>query len=312
MHKIITTEALTKRYGPITALDNLTLQVTGKVVGLLGPNGAGKSTLLRLLMGFTRPTSGRLYMLGLSVQHEALKIHQLVGYMPEYESFIPGMNAVSYVRLAGCLVGLSSKEAIQRTHKVLDFIGMGEDRYRPLEALSVGMRQKVKFAQAIVHDPQLILLDEPTAGLDHRARYEMLEFISEVARRQTHVLISTHILADIERLCDEIIILNHGQLVLYEKFSALENIPGCYEIKAQGDLEGFERGLIQTGLNIQIVKDGIYRVWREPPLEDATFIFKVALETNTQVRECKLAQTSLHQIFIRTLDTRYGTTYSGV
>ncbi len=246
---VIQTDLLSMRYGSIRALDGLSLSMEGGAVGLLGPNGAGKSTLIKILLGFLAPDTGEARMFGLDTRSQSREIRQKIGYMPENESFLPGMTAVSYVRLAGRLVGMSSREAMQRTHMVLNYLGMGEERYRNIEGYSTGMKQKVKFAQALVHHPELLLLDEPTSGLDPRSRDEMLSIIREVARgKGIHVLLSTHILPDVEAVCDSVIILDKGRKIIQDEIGNLVSTgDSSYEVRIEGDGNRFREILEGAG-----------------------------------------------------------------
>jgi ABC-2 type transport system ATP-binding protein len=203
---------LTKRYGTITALNNVDAVVEGKIIGLLGPNGAGKSTLLKCLLGLI-PYQGHAKVLGLSAATHGAEIRDRVGYMPEQESFISGMNAVEQCTYAGELSGLPRNEAMQRAHAALYYAGVEEKRYQPIDGYSTGLKQRVKLAQALVHDPELLFLDEPTNGLDPRSREDMLELISELpARRDCAIVLSTHLLPDVERVCDRALIMHRGRV----------------------------------------------------------------------------------------------------
>ena len=165
---------LTVSYGKKVVLDNLNLQIKGGAIGLLGPNGAGKSTLIKTLLGFLVPTTGYINLFGKRVKSSKTEIRQLIGYMPENDSYIPGVSAVSFVGYAGELCGMDRKAARQRAHEVLNYVGIDEIRYRPVETYTTGVRQRLKLAQALVHDPDLLLLDEPTNGMDQRGRESML------------------------------------------------------------------------------------------------------------------------------------------
>ena len=182
-------------FGTNAALDNLSLEVQGGAVGLLGPNGAGKSTLLKTLLGFVKPNQGTATVFGLDVQMNPLEIRKQVGYMPEDECLIPGMNAVQLVSYAGELCGMPRRDALQRHMKVLYYVGLDEERYRTVDGYSTGMKQRVKLAQALVHDPKLLLLDEPTNGMDTSGREEMLELVKDIATdKNINVILSSHLL----------------------------------------------------------------------------------------------------------------------
>jgi len=191
---LIELDHLAKRYGPITALAELDAKIDGKIIGLLGPNGAGKSTLLKCLLGLI-PHDGRASVLGLSSATRGAEIRDRVGYMPEQEAFLAGMSAVELCTYAGELSGLPRTEAMQRAHSALYYAGLEEKRYQAIDGYSTGMKQRVKLAQALVHDPEILFLDEPTNGLDPRSRDDMLELVAELPeRRGCAIVLSTHLL----------------------------------------------------------------------------------------------------------------------
>src|ERR1041384_5677486 len=212
MTALIELEGLAKRYGAITALADVTAVVDGHIIGLLGPNGAGKSTLLKCLLGLL-PYQGHARVLGLDAAAQGAEIRDRVGYMPEQEAFLSGMSAVELCTYAAELSGLPRTEAMQRAHAALYYAGLEEKRYQPIDGYSTGMKQRVKLAQALVHDPELLFLDEPTNGLDPRARDEMLQLIAELpARRNCAIVLSTHLLPDVERICDQAVIMHKGRV----------------------------------------------------------------------------------------------------
>jgi ABC-2 type transport system ATP-binding protein len=204
---------LTVRYGAKTVLGNLTLAIPEGCVGLLGPNGAGKTTLIKTLMGFVKPTAGRATVLGRDVARDVLRIRQRIGLMPEQDCHIPGMNAVTFVAYAGELAGMPAAQALRRAHEVLEYCGLGEARYRNVETYSTGMKQRIKLAQALVHGPKLLFLDEPTNGLDPQGRDAMLDLIRDISHgKGLSVVVSSHLLPDIERTCDAVIVMKDGQV----------------------------------------------------------------------------------------------------
>nr|MBA3538996.1 ABC transporter ATP-binding protein [Deltaproteobacteria bacterium] len=203
---------LSKHFGAVVALTEMTTVIDGRIIGLLGPNGAGKSTLLKCLLGLV-PYAGTARVLGMSAATDGAAIRDRVGYMPEQESFLAGMSAVELCTYAGELSGLPRVEAMQRAHAALYYAGLEEKRYQPIEGYSTGMKQRVKLAQALVHDPEILFLDEPTNGLDPRARDEMLALIAEMPeRRGCAIILSTHLLPDVERVCDHAVIMHHGRV----------------------------------------------------------------------------------------------------
>ena len=213
-------------------------------VGLLGPNGAGKSTLLKSLLGFLVPEKGSMKVLGLDVATSPLEIRERIGYMPESDSHIPGMNAVSFVAYCGQLSGLPATDAMQRAHEVLYYVGLGEARYRNLETYSTGMKQRIKLAQAIVHDPDLLFLDEPTNGMDPKGRDEMLELIHDLAHnKNVNLILSSHLLPDVEYTCDHVVVMDKGTIATYGPIAALKGTAGrVYELRIKGDEGALHRG----------------------------------------------------------------------
>ncbi len=203
---VIQCRNLTRKFGSKTVLNNVSFEVYPGIIGLLGPNGAGKSTLIKLILGLDIPTSGNISLFG-KTKVDLCKI----GFMPEAKAIIPSMKGFEFVAFAGELEGLKRKDALRRSHEILDCLGMGEARFRKLGEYSTGMIQKVKLAQALVHDPELLVLDEPTAGLDPPARNQMLDYLSYFARQQSKsIVLSTHLLGDVQSICDQIVVLNFG------------------------------------------------------------------------------------------------------
>jgi len=204
-----------KVYGRRTVLDGVSLEVLPGITGLVGPNGAGKSTLVRVILGLVRLAAGTVRVFGLDPQRSPRDVRQSIGVVPEDECSVPGLSGVEMVRYAAQLAGLPGIEALRRAHEVLDWCDAGQERYRPVETLSVGVRQKVAFAAAIVHDPQLVILDEPTNGLDPLERRAMLGRLTTLARDHGKtILISTHVLPDVQAICERVIVLAGGRVRL--------------------------------------------------------------------------------------------------
>jgi ABC-2 type transport system ATP-binding protein len=210
---LIETTALTKRYGPVTALDALTVAIEPGIIGLVGANGAGKSTLVKVLLGLLEPTSGEARVLGLDVQTQAEQVRSMVGYMPEHDCLPPDVSATEFVGHLGRVAGLPRAAARERTAEVLRHVGLYEERYRPIGGYSTGMKQRVKLAQALVHDPRLLLLDEPTNGLDPAGRDEMLALVQRTGTEfGMAVMVASHLLGELERICDHLVVIDAGQL----------------------------------------------------------------------------------------------------
>src|ERR1700761_5324477 len=210
---VIELDGLEVRLGNRAVLDSLTGVLRGRAIGLLGPNGAGKSTLINTLLGFHSASSGTARIFGLDTFKDRAQIRSGIGYMPENDSFIGNMSGVHFVRYMAELAGLPSAEALERAHEALFYVGLGEVRYRKVNSYSLGMKQLVKLAQALAHGPRLLILDEPTNGLDPIARQRMIHLIQEIRKEgSVRLLISSHLLRDIDETCDEVLILKDGRI----------------------------------------------------------------------------------------------------
>lgn len=287
-------------YGKVKALDGVALDLPKGAIGLLGPNGAGKSTLLRILLGFLSPDKGEGRVLGYDIKHQQPMIRRFVGYMPEDDCFIPGMDAVSFTSYLGELSGMPRQEAMKRAHEVLFYVGLEESRYRNIETYSGGMKQRLKLAQAIVHDPRLLFLDEPTSGLDPQGRKEILGLIIDISsKKDIQVLISSHILPDIEATCSYVVILNKGRLAAKGNISELKQIKySLYEMKIKGENESFLQKLRDMKSNVEETEDGLLKVYL-PPGKNPQEIFKIAADEKIQIRHFVKSQTSLEDLFAK-------------
>ena len=285
-------------YGKVTALAGVSLKLGEGAAGLLGPNGAGKSTLLRILLGFLSPDRGEGKVLGYNIQGQQSLLRRYVGYMPEDDCLIPGMDAVTFASYFGELAGMPRQEAMKRAHEVLFYVGLGESRYRMLETYSAGMKQRLKLAQAIVHDPKLLFLDEPTSNLDPQGRKEILELIKDISsKKDIQVFISSHILSDIESICSYVVILNKGKVAAQGILSDLKEVQyRLYEIKVKGEEERFIQKLKSMGCKVDETEDRILKVYM-PADKDLLEIFKIASEESVQIRHFVKTQTSLEDIF---------------
>lgn len=287
-------------YGKIKALNGVSLTLNEGATGLLGPNGAGKSTLLKIMLGFLVPDEGEGRVLGYDLRTEQKFIRQQVGYMPEDECFIPGMDAVTFTAYLGELSGMPRQEAMKRAHEVLFYVGLGESRYRLVDTYSAGMKQRLKLAQALVHDPKLLFLDEPTSNLDPTGRQEILELIGEVAStKNISVLLCSHILADIEAVCDQVVIINKGEIAANGRIEDLKMIDyRLYELKIKGELETFRKELEAAGCRVEETEDRLVKVYTPPDFNHLE-IFRVAAKNKLQVRQFVRSQTSLEDLFAK-------------
>ncbi len=295
---------LTVNYGAFTAISDLNLSIPEGCIGLLGPNGAGKTTLLKTLLGFVKPASGEAHILGSKLGSQDREIRQRIGLMPEQDCHIPGMSAVRFVAYAGELAGMPASQALRRAHEVLEYSGLGEARYRNVETFSTGMKQRIKLAQALVHGPKLILLDEPTNGLDPRGREEMLQLVRDIsAHKDVNVLVSSHLLPDIERTCDEVIVMFGGQVRRQGKIKDLLSIEGHpIDIEVKAPVESFPRQLQNAGFSVVGLTWPMLRVTARGTINELSpAIFKSAKETGTQIRGLSLAQRTLEEVFMEAI-----------
>ncbi len=299
---VVVCEHLSVRYGKAWALNDVTASFLPGAVGLLGPNGAGKSTLLKSLLGFVIPDKGSMTVLGMDVAKSPLEIRARIGYMPESDSHIPGMNAVSFVAYCGQLSGLPFADAMQRAHEVLYYVGLGEARYRNIETYSTGMKQRIKLAQAIVHDPDLLFLDEPTNGMDPKGRDEMLELIHDLAHnKNVNLILSSHLLPDVEFTCDHVVVMDKGTIATAGPIKALKGTTGrVYELRVKGDEEAFIDKLRASGFDVKNTDDDIMRVF-VPGVDDegAKILFDLAARERVQVRHLRPSVPTLEDVFAR-------------
>lgn len=240
---------LTVRLGKRTVLDSLRGSFGGRALGLLGPNGAGKSTLINTLLGFYAPTAGSARLFGIDLARDPRAARSWLGYMPESDAFVASMSGVHFVRYMGELSGLPARDALERAHEVLFYVGLGEARYRKLGSYSIGMKQLVKLAQALVHGPKLLFLDEPTNGLDPSARERMLRLIQQIRDAgQTTLVISSHLLPDVERCCDEVALLKGGRICAHVDLETQwRTNRKVLDIEISGSNEAFARSLTEQG-----------------------------------------------------------------
>jgi ABC-2 type transport system ATP-binding protein len=249
---IVQTDALTRRYGNVVALDALTVDIDAGITGLVGANGAGKSTLVKVLLGLVEPTSGSAILLGHDVVADRRAIRALVGYMPEHDCLPPDMSATEFVTWLARCSGLPAGASRERAAEVLRHVGLFEERYRPMGGYSTGMAQRVKLAQALVHDPRLLILDEPTNGLDPAGRDDMLALIQRTGREfGMSVLVSSHLLGELERICDGFVLIDNGRLVRAERLGVLTGETGTLVIEVDGDVAAVVARLQQAGIAAQ-------------------------------------------------------------
>lgn len=300
---VITLDNLSVQFGGRPILKSLKGELRGRAIGLLGPNGAGKTTLIHTLLGFHPPSSGTAKIFGADIQADANRIKSLIGYMPERDSFISKMSCIHFVRFMAELSGLPPATALERAHEALFFVGLGEARYRNVDTFSLGMKQLAKLAQAIVHGPKLIFLDEPTNGLDPPARQRMIKMIREIRDSgQANIVLSSHLLRDVEECCEEIVILKEGELVVYcnleeerkanKKFLMLET---------RGELKQFVEGVDAMGCECAMTSDRRLKII----LQDGTEIrdlYRLAADSQVQIRRLTYKRDSLEDIFLKAME----------
>jgi len=248
---LIRTTGLTKRYARVTALDSLDLELEPGVIGLVGANGAGKSTLIKLLLGLLEPTSGSGEVMGFDVFRRGPELRQFVGYMPEHDCLPTDVSATEFVAHMAQISGLPRAAARERTAETLRHVGLFEERYREMRGYSTGMKQRVKLAQALVHDPRLMLLDEPTNGLDPEGRDEMLRLIRRIGSEfEIAIILSTHLLSEIERVCDHLVEIEGGRLVRSAPMTVLTAPTRVLSVEVDGDEDRLAHRLRRRGLAV--------------------------------------------------------------
>ncbi len=298
---LLQVQGVSKSYGRIVALRDVDLSLPRGSIGLLGPNGAGKSTLLKVLLGFLTPTRGSVEVLGFDAATRPLDLRQRVGYMPEQECYVAGLDAVEMCTYAGELCGLPRAEAQQRAHSVLAYVGLEDKRYLQVQTYSTGQKQRVKLAQALVHDPELLLLDEPTNGLDPRGRDEMLALIKQLpARRGCSIILSSHLMRDVEDICGYTIVLKRGEVRYSGTVDDMEEgQENAYEVRVKGQREQLAARLAGAGCSVED-RDGRLVVSLGDG-QDPDLIFQQAQEADVQVRHLAPVQQSLERAVMRLL-----------
>src|SRR5215213_877096 len=304
---VIDLHGLSVKFGGRPILQNLQGELRGRAIGLLGPNGAGKTTLIHTLLGFHAPTSGTAHIFGQDIATETKRIRSLIGYMPERDSFIAKMSAVRFVRLMAELSGLPSEAALERAHEALFYVGLGEARYRRLETYSLGMKQLAKLAQAIVHGPRLLFLDEPTNGLDPPARLRMIKLIREIRDSgHAHIVLSSHLLLDVEECCDEILILKDGEIAVYCNLEEERKSNRKFlMIETRGDQAKFVKAIEKLGCEYAISGDHRLKIVLQGGIE-VRDLYRLAQEQQVQLRRLSYKRDSLEDIFLKAMENGYG------
>ncbi|BAH37310.1 MAG TPA: ABC transporter ATP-binding protein [Gemmatimonas aurantiaca] len=300
---LIDARALSRRYGAVLALDRFTVSIAPGITGLVGANGAGKSTFIRILLGLVTPSAGEVSVLGHDVRSARANIRALVGYMPEHDCLPPDMSAAEFTTFMGRLSGLPAHAARERSAEVLRHVGLFEERYRPIGSYSTGMAQRVKLAQALVHDPRVLILDEPTNGLDPAGREEMLALIRRTGREfGISVLLSSHLLGELERICDGIVQMDGGRLVRAESIDELTGETGDLLVDVDGDLARFAAALrtrVHTAADVVVQRHQV----QVRPLAGASFdhiadaVRDAAVESDVGLLRMERARARLDDLF---------------
>ena len=299
MTALIDLVEITKDYGRFRALDRVSLQIKPGITGLLGPNGAGKTTLIKVLLGLVQTTSGHGRFLDFELGRQSRQIRALVGYMPEDDCFLYGMTGIECVQFVAQLSRIPAIEALRRAHETLDFCGLAQERYRTVETYSTGMRQKLRFAQAIVHDPPILILDEPTSGLDPEERQIMLNRIRLLAEDEGKgVLLCTHILPDVQSISDSVVILAGGRVQVSQTLAELSRttIPAL-ELRLLGPPEAMIARFRAQGIDVAQPTNGLL-VLRGDPEELTQFAWQMAGECGVGIRSMTPSKNSLEEIFL--------------
>ncbi len=299
MNSIIELAHVSKRYGTRAALHDVELNIPPGITGLLGPNGSGKSTLIKAILGLVKIDSGTGRVLDFKWPEQTRALRDKIGYLPEDDCYIQGLQGIESIQMMARLSGLPKLEALRRSHEVADFCDIGQERYRNVETYSTGMRQKLKFAQALVHDPPLVILDEPTTGLDPAQRDEFLDRIAVLAMEKgKHVILSTHILHDVRRICDHIIILAEGRVCVSDSLANLQRpIEAGIQVGVISDAERFAVGLTERGIRAEVTSAQYVKIsgLDGQPLDP---LWKASVELGVVIQRIDEARNSLEQTFL--------------
>lgn len=313
MTNVIELEQLSVTLGKRPILKSLDCALDGRAIGLLGPNGAGKTTLIHTLLGFYPPTSGTARIFGQDITANAKQVRETIGYMPESDSFIAKMSCVHFVRLMAELSGIPANHALERAHEALFYVGLGEARYRPIDSYSLGMKQLAKLAQAIVHGPKLIILDEPTNGLDPPTRSRMIQLIRQIRDGgRARILLSSHLLRDVEECCDEILVLKDGHIAancnLEEERKANRKF---IELETRGgDRRAFAEAIGNLGCEYAVSGERRIKLIMNETVEISD-LYRLALENAVQIRRLNFKRDSLEDIFLKAMDNNGASAANG-
>lgn len=302
---VIELQGLEVRFGKRSILKGLNASLSGRCIGLLGPNGAGKTTLIHTLLGFHPPSAGTARIFGKDIHKEMREVRSLLGYMPENDSFVAGMTGVRFVRLMGELSGLPAERALERAHESLFYVGLGEARYRRVENYSLGMKQLAKLAQALVHGPRLLFLDEPTNGLDPDARERMLRLVRDVRDAgEVNIILSSHLLRDVEECCEEVLVLKDGRIATYCNLEEERRANRKFlELEVREERSGEFAAAIES-LGCEMAVDAKQRIKMVlPEGMEIRDLYKLAAERQVQIRHLDYKRDSLQDIFLKAMES---------
>ncbi|MBK1877739.1 ABC transporter ATP-binding protein [Pelagicoccus mobilis] len=305
---VIETRGLLKSYGTQTVLNEVDLRLPAGAIGLLGPNGAGKSTFIKCLLQLEEKNSGEVKLLGKDIDRFGRETRKRIGYAPEQDCHIPGMVGCEYVTYCGELSGMPFEAARQRAHEMLDFVGMGQERYRKVDTYSTGMKQRIKIAQALVHDPDLVFLDEPTNGLDPKGQALILELIERIwSESGISVVLSSHLLHDVDRICDRIVIIAQGQIVAHDTLAALkERRRPEAEVVISENKDSLMRLFEEKDWSCSVMNNGNVKVVHgERSLNP---LIEVMRDAGISPLEVKESPNALSELFLQALETGNGKT----
>jgi ABC-2 type transport system ATP-binding protein len=301
---VIELDGLSVKFGRRDILKNLHANLRGRAIGLLGPNGAGKTTLIHTLLSFHPASSGTARIFGQDIHDDPKETLSQIGYMPERDSFIAKMTCVHFVRLMGELSGLPPEAALERAHEALFYVGLGEARYRTVDTYSLGMKQLAKLAQAIVHGPKLIILDEPTNGLDPPTRARMIRLIREIRDSgQARILLSSHLLRDVEECCEEILVLKDGYIAAHCDLEAERKANRKFlEMEMRGDTAHFVEAVAGLGCEYALTGDRRLKLVLQEGVEIRD-LYRLAAASDVQIRRLNYKKDSLEDIFLKAMET---------
>ena len=298
---VIELQGLSVRFGSREILNNLVCSLRGRAIGLLGPNGAGKSTLINTLLGFYQPCSGSARVLGYDIRTDTRKVRSLVGYMPENDALISKMSAVSFVQMMAELSGLPPAAALERAHEALFCVGLAESRYRELGTYSLGMKQLAKLAQAIAHGPKLLILDEPTNGLDPSARQRMIRMIRDIRdSKQLQIVLCSHLLRDVEDTCEEVLILNRGRIAHYSNLEEERKANKRFlELETYGANGDFTEAIEKLGCECAVSANRLKMILADGV--EVRDIYRIAAERQVRIRRLNFRRDTLEDIFLKAM-----------